>query len=629
MGSEVSVVRSPVRSVVRSPVRGVFGGSASLADEATSYLNGVTPYHWFDYVQNRALYAGADVGNVTQATGYSFTRASQGYYTNSDGTLTLFGYNLLTWSEQFDNAAWAKVDTTVTANAIAAPDGTMTADLLTEGTAGTAATTLTSAVTVAVASPVAHSVFVKRGNSDWLFLQLAGSGTERVRGWFNLGTGAVGSTSVAGSATLGSISIQALANDWYRCVLVGTLNGVGTTCNVLSTIVSADGGTTRVNNATRYIWGAQLDQGAQATAYVPTTTAAVSALRRGDRGVLIEGARTNLLIQSQDFATTWTCVNIDAFGSGSVVNAIAAPDGTVTADFLRPSTSSGTHLVSQATTNTAASYTYSLFVKSGGYSRIGFRENTTSGAYITFDLPSLATLASSSATGTVVALANGWYRVTFTFTAAAVLQIVGVYVLDSAYTTQAPHSYNWSADGTSGIYLWGAQLEAASFPSTYIPTTTASATRAADVLAYTAGVTYPMRLWSEFERAVDTGAGEIIAQLDAGSDANRLGIYVTSIDRPQAFVASSGATQADISIASTIAINTTAKIAARCASNSVNMAYNGTAGTEDTTVTVPSSPTLLRVGAGPASAFPSFGYIRRIAAVQGGGVDADLIAMTS
>ncbi len=163
--------------------------------------------------------------------------------------------NLLTYSQEFDNAAWVKTDTTVTANAATAPDGTTTADLFTDGAAGTLATSLS----VSVANPLTLSVYMKYGNTDWFLLQIGGSGTERIRGWFNLSTGVVGSTEVIAPGASASLSMEDCGGGWYRCILTGTLNGAGSACAVLMASTNANLSSIRVNGATRYQWGAQLE----------------------------------------------------------------------------------------------------------------------------------------------------------------------------------------------------------------------------------------------------------------------------------------------------------------------------------------------------------------------------------
>jgi hypothetical protein len=187
-----------------------------------------------------------DVGGVSGATGYSFSRASAAYYTNSDGTLELFesgqlrmkrtadaGHNLLTYSQEFDNAAWGKARATVTANAATAPDGTSTADKLVEDATASNTHFIRQTPTL---SNVNHAVsaFAKAGERSWLILSIQ-DGTNAARlAWFNLSDGTIGTVGTNLTAY-----IEALTNGWYR--------------------------------------------------------------RRGDRGVLIEGARTNLLLRSQEF----------------------------------------------------------------------------------------------------------------------------------------------------------------------------------------------------------------------------------------------------------------------------------------------------------------------------------------
>lgn len=202
--------------------------------------------------------------------------------TTTLGFLSEFaGTNLIQRSEEFDNASWLKTDTTITANNIASPDGYQTADLCTEGVAGTASLNQGSAAYTAN-NPVSFSVYLKRGNTDWIRVTQTGNATplDSVRAWFNLATGAKGTVSVAGAATQGESTIQALKGGWYRCTVTYLPNAAETVSQIYFMSASADGNTTRVNNATYYVWGAQVQTGAGATSYIPTTTVAVT--RNGD-----------------------------------------------------------------------------------------------------------------------------------------------------------------------------------------------------------------------------------------------------------------------------------------------------------------------------------------------------------
>jgi hypothetical protein len=220
-----------------------------------------------------------------------------------------------------------------------------------------------------------------------------------------------------------------------------------------------------------------------------------------------------------------------------------------------------------------------------------------------------------ASTYTVYTLTANWVRVGQVET-----NVVGQFTITNRGTV--------TVDNTVTALIWGAQLEAASFPSSYIPTVAASATRAADVLTYTAGVTYPIQLWSEFERAVDTGTNEFVFVTDNNTSNERAVLRVSAADLGQLLITAGGAAQATIG-ATTLAINTVCKLAGRVNTNSAQLATNGTLGTEDTSVTLPTDPTLLRVGSDQAGAAQAFGYIRRIAVIQGAGTDAQLQSMTS
>jgi hypothetical protein len=185
------------------------------------------------------------------------------------------------------------------------------------------------------------------------------------------------------------------------------------------------------------------------------------------KGLLIEEQRTNLLTYSAQFDdAVWT-----KSGSTITANAVAAPDGTLTADALFETATTGQHSIVRLPGVGVATYTYSFFAKENGRTQVQIEQE--SGGTSRFTLTGNGTaLALGSNTVSITAVGNGWYRCTTTFT---VTGAFGIYT----------HLYNgtstsYAGDITKGIYLWGAQLEAGAFATSYIPTVASQVTRAAD-----------------------------------------------------------------------------------------------------------------------------------------------------
>lgn len=195
--------------------------------------------------------------------------------------------NLLTYSEQFDNAAWGKTRATVTANATTSPDGTVNADRLTEDASGATDHYLDQGYAGFTAGTTyTMSVFAKADSRSMLTLWIPASvfsdNSTRTAD-FNLAAGTVGA--IAGSGVTSSIT--PVGNGWYRCAMIFTVTlTIGTNAlirlhNGISSFYTGDG----VSGL--YIWGGDLEAGSFLTSYIPTTSAQVT---RAAESAVMSGA---------------------------------------------------------------------------------------------------------------------------------------------------------------------------------------------------------------------------------------------------------------------------------------------------------------------------------------------------
>ena len=412
-------------------------------------------------------------------------------------------HNLVTYSEDFSNAAWTAGNASITANDTTAPDSATTADLLTENTATDLhqvyrSYSFASGVTYTLAS------FVKSNGRDFAISLPATAFGTSVQYSFDL------SEQIATQETAGtndSASIEDVGNGWFLCSL--TADATATSSNACALRAWAGAASyTGDGSSGVYLWGAHLyrsdlngvlpNSGNSVSGYyVPTTGTAVEPTLNEvswvNNGLLLESeARTNLVTYSEDFSNAaWTKSN----SSVSSVS-VDSPIGSTCFEFIPTTVSESAtfielyeeHPVVSGTTYTSA---YLLKENDLRYVQIVGPGVTYGTFYVTFDLRDGSVTGYSQGTSSVaptygtISMGDGWYWVWVAKEAEA-SSAVGRLALNAADASDNIRGDVKTFNGTDSYYIAAAQFEQASTPSSYIPTNGSTATRAAETLELTA-----------------------------------------------------------------------------------------------------------------------------------------------
>ena len=155
--------------------------------------------------------------------------------------------NIIPYSESFSNAAWVKGSSTINANQVISPDGTLNADLMVTSAAGGGVSD-----GIGGSGDYSFSVFVKY--KDIQFIRLRSTSSYA---WFDIENGSVGTTISALDA-----KIEDYGNGWYRCTLVGN------NTNTIVQVTCTEQNSSNIGFGSVYLWGAQFESGSYETSYI-------------------------------------------------------------------------------------------------------------------------------------------------------------------------------------------------------------------------------------------------------------------------------------------------------------------------------------------------------------------------
>lgn len=542
---------------VNSP-SGLYGGqSALLAGSSLSTPSGLLA----DLLPLPSLLLNF-AGSVYQTTssypdaatipGYSFTRSSGGYAENLDGSLTWFAgtrTNLVKYSQDLTNTIWianfgAGSSITRTGNFSTAPDGTTTATRIEYNNLNY--TQVFEQISTTTSTPYTFSV------------------------WLKSNTASNQAMLIGDNVTAPMLAIT-VTPTWQR---------FSTTVTTLSTVFIARILAANTGAYDFLAWGAQVETATDTrltypTAYIPTTTAAVSVdtPRITNKGYLSEEARTNSIRNSTMVGasagvspTNWVLI-----GGGATVTVIGVgvENSLNYVDIRFNGTSTGVQIkpdgnVSITGVSTGQSWSFSTYIK------------LISGTLTNVSAVSLYT-SEYSAGPTYLRTQYNIFNFTPTSTAT---RFAGAVTLGASTTIIEPTVGftvpTAAVDFTVRIY--GIQMELGAFATSYIPTTTAAATRAADAMRYTgygSALVAPLTLKASVSAYTADSISRRIVSLSDGTTANRLVMERNSSNQISIFSTSGGTSQSNPSFFSGYSGSFSASIAERLTSNQTALSVGG------------------------------------------------------
>jgi hypothetical protein len=229
--------------------------------------------------------------------------------------------NLLTYSQQFDNADWIDENVNLTANSIISPSGVLNGYKMTDTSVVDGEFRIQQNKTTTISTPYTASVFLKADASNFAMLRMYGGNL----GLYycvvvNLSNGTITKTQNGGLTSSVSYTITPCVNGWYKLTATSTM----VSTNMFHIVHVTNSGTptigdygqinyTGTGSNSIYVWGAQLEAGSYATSYIPTTSASVT--RNAD---VISKTGISSLIGQTEGVWFWEASNLFTSGTRSL-----------------------------------------------------------------------------------------------------------------------------------------------------------------------------------------------------------------------------------------------------------------------------------------------------------------------
>ena len=458
-----------------------------------------------DFASEYYRTSGAD---TTLASATTYTGASNGTMTDSDGLLKWKPHNLLYNSGDLAGSGWSNNSMTVGAVTTGSPFGTYQTVSPSSTIAGASSRYQIGHPLTGGTTYVGWALVKYSAGNGWFVIDMYDSGKDSERCWFDLQNGVVGSK----EALIIDHGMINYGDGWWLCWASSASTNVS---GGLSLEVPTGDGVLASNSGdvvlvagsqfNRSDLGGMVNNPATASSYVPTTSAAVYLPRTGNHvyngtawvneGLLLESEpRTNLLTYSNDFTdVSWT----KSAATVATSTTVTGSDGQFMTELAPPSTASIAKLLGYNISLSAATdYTFSIDLKEGVVRYAILRMYDSSGRRVSYTVDtSNGTVTQTDTAGTVtnsiniVDLGSGLYRyyVTFNFAAVDTSQQVSVALSNTATPTLDAYGGLIYAGAVTDVLNVGlAQLEVGSTPSSYIPTAGATVTRAAETLTVAA-----------------------------------------------------------------------------------------------------------------------------------------------